>query len=79
MYIRTVDKNSLEDMPLGLDVREREFDLSVDTTRPNESWIKRFDLVCGHDDLDVASSVEAIKLVEEFQHGALDFPLASRR
>jgi hypothetical protein len=34
--------------------------------------VERLNLVCGHEDLDVATSVKAIKLVEEFQHGSLD-------
>ena len=57
---------------------ERELDLSVDTTRPDERRVERFDLVRGHDDLDVTARVEAVQLIEQFQHGALDLALSAR-
>ena len=64
--------DSPEYVTLRLDVREGEFDFAIDTTRSDQSRVERFDLVCGHDDLDVTAGVKAIKLVEEFQHGSLD-------
>jgi hypothetical protein len=64
---------------LRLDVREGEFDFAIDTTRSDQSGVERLDLVCGHDDLDVATSVKAIKLVEAFQHGSLDLAFTAGR
>ena len=64
---------ALENVPLGLDVRQRELDLPVDTARSDKRWVERLDLVGGHDDLHVAATIETIKLVEELQHRALNF------
>jgi hypothetical protein len=61
----------------NLDVRQRELDLSIDSSRSNERRVERLDLVGGHDDFDVASSVEPVELVEEFEHGSLDLSLAA--
>ena len=52
--------------------------LSVDTTRTNESRVKSINLVGGHDDLDVSTVVEAIELIEKLEHGTLDFTLTAR-
>ena len=38
----------------------------------DECWVEGFDFVCCHDDFDVAAVVEAIQLIEELEHGALD-------
>jgi hypothetical protein len=61
----------------NLDVRQRELDLSIDSSRSNERRVERLDLIGGHDDFDVASSVEPVELVEEFEHGSLDLSLAA--
>ena len=68
-----------EDAALGLDVRQRELDLTVNTTRPNEGRVKRLDVVGGHNDLDVTPLIEAIELVEEFEHGPLDLTRTALR
>ena len=68
----------LEDMPLRLDVRQRKLDLPVYSPRPDERGVERLDLIGGHDDLDISSSVETIELIEQLQHGTLDFSLAAR-
>ena len=69
---------SLENMPLRLDVWQRELDLPVDTTWSDERRVKGLDLVGGHDDLDVPSGVETIELVQELQHSTLDFTFTTR-
>ena len=66
-------KNLPEYVAFGLDVRERELDLSVDTSWSNQSGVQGLDPVRGHDDLDVSSCVESVELVEELQHCSLDF------
>ena len=68
----------VEDVPLGLDVRQREFDLAIDPAGADEGGVETFDLVGGHDDLDVASLVESIELVEQLEHGPLDLAGAAR-
>jgi len=66
-----------EDLLLGVLVRVLEQDFPIDTTGTDERWIQGFNLVRGHDDFDVASVVEAVELIEEFEHGSLDFSLAA--
>ena len=56
-----------------------EENLSVDTSGTNQRRIQGLDLVGGHDDLDVATIIETIQLVEKLQHGSLDFTFTSRR
>merc|ERR1740123_2322525 len=34
--------------------------------------------VCGHGDLDVASGIETIQLIDQLQHGPLDFVITSQ-
>lgn len=68
-------------MAFGLDVGEREFNLSVNSrnrvsvslrwqsqlrlpSRPNEGRVKGFYPVGGHDDFNIAKSVETIQLGE---------------
>jgi hypothetical protein len=65
-------------MPLRLDVRQRELDLAVDTSGPDERRVERLDPVRGHDDLDVAAGVEPVQLVQQLEHGPLDLALATR-
>jgi hypothetical protein len=66
-----------EDLALGDLVGVLEEDLSVDTARSDEGWIKGVDLICSHDDFDVSSVIETIKLIEKLQHSSLDFALSS--
>ena len=42
----------LEDAPLGLGVRKRELDLSVDSARSDQRRVQRLDPVSSHDDLE---------------------------
>ena len=53
--------------------------LSVDTSGTNQRRIQGLDLVGSHDDLDVATIIETIQLVEKLQHGSLDFTFTSGR
>ena len=56
--------NEPENMPLCLYIRQRELDLSVNTTRANESRIECFNPVGSHDDFDITACVEPIELIE---------------
>ena len=68
-----------EDLALGDLVGILEEDLSVDTTRSDKGRVESVDLVCSHNDFDVSSVIETIKLVQKLQHRSLDFSLSSRR
>ena len=70
--------NVLEDMPLRLNIRQREFDLAVDSPWSDEGRVKGFDLVRDHDNLDVPTGIETIQLVQELQHSTLDFTFTAR-
>ena len=50
----------------------RKFDLSVNSTGTEEGRVEDVDPVGGHDHLDVLGGLEAVKLIEELQHGPLD-------
>jgi hypothetical protein len=62
-----------EDMAFGLHIGEREFDLSVNSTWSNQGGVQGLDSVRSHNDFDVSPRVESVKLVEELQHGPLNF------
>merc|ERR1712037_1004417 len=68
----------VEDPPLGLLVGQRELDLAVDAARADQRRVQALDPVRRHDHLDVPLRVEAVELVEELEHGALDLALAAR-
>ena len=63
---------------ITLTVGVLEENLTINTTRSDKSGIEGLDLVCCHDDLDMATVVETIQLVQQFQHSTLDFALTSR-
>jgi hypothetical protein len=67
----------LEDLSLGLDVGQRELDLAVDTTGTDQRRIQGLDTIGGHQHLDIATRIEAIELVQELEHCALDFTFAT--
>ena len=48
-----------------------------DQTWSKESRVENIDPVCGHDDFDVLSGFKAVELIEELQHGSLDFGVAA--
>ena len=60
-----------------LTVRVLEENLSINTTRTDQSRVESVDLVGGHDDLDVTAVVETVQLVEQLQHSSLNFALSS--
>jgi hypothetical protein len=62
-----------ENLSLGLLIWKWELDLSVDTTRSDQSWVKTLDPVGCHDNLNIATSVKAIQLVEKLKHSPLNF------
>ena len=65
-------------MSLGFDIRQWKLDFSINTAWSNEGRIKGLNSVCSHDDFDISSRVEAIKLIQKFQHSPLDFTFSTR-
>ena len=63
---------------MKLTVGVLEENLAVNTTRSDKSGIQCFNLVSGHDDLDITTVVETIELVQKLKHGTLNFTLATR-
>lgn len=47
-------------------------------TGSDEGRVQGFYPIGRHDDFNVSPRVEAIKLVEQLQHGPLDLPLSTR-
>ena len=56
----------------------RELNLSVNSAGTNEGRVKRLDFVGGHNNLDITTRVETVKLVEKLEHSTLDLALSSR-
>jgi len=64
-------------MKTHLNIRQRELNLPIDPSRSNKRRIERFNLVGGHDNLDVSSRVESIELIEKLEHRSLNFSFSS--
>ncbi len=60
----------LEDLHTALEIRESELDLAIKTTRSGKSGVKRIRSVGSHEHLDIATSLETIKLVHNFKHSS---------
>ena len=71
------EPNPPEDMTFCLHVRKGELDFSVDPTRSNQSGVKGLDSIRSHDNFDISPCVKPVELVEEFQHGPLDFAFST--
>jgi hypothetical protein len=67
-----------ENVALGFDVRQGKLDFPVDAARPNQGRVEGFNLVGGHDHFYVAALVKPVQLVQQLEHGALDFLGAAR-
>ena len=63
---------------MKLTVGVLEENLSVNTTRTDKGRVERLDLVRGHDDLDIATIIETIQLVQQLQHSSLNLTLTTR-
>lgn len=61
-----------------LTIRVLKKDLSINTARSNQSRVQGLNLISSHENLDISAVIEAIKLIEEFQHSPLDFSFATR-
>ena len=64
---------NFEDLHTTLKIRQTKFNLPIDSTRSGESRIKGVRSIGSHEYLDVTPVVETIKLVDNLEHGTLDF------
>ena len=61
---------------MSLTVRVLEKDFAVYTAGTDECWVQCINLIRSHDDLDVATIIKPIQLIQQFQHGSLHLTLA---
>ena len=54
-------------------VGSREFNLAVNPPWAEQGRVKNVNPVCCHDNFDVLCGLEAIQLIQQFQHSPLDF------
>jgi len=66
-----VDRGSvdLQDLKPCLFVREWDLDLSVQSTRSEEGWIKGIRSICGHYEFSFSQSVETVHLIQQLCAG----------
>jgi hypothetical protein len=60
----------------ALKLWKREFNLAIETTGSLQSRIKSVRTVSCHKNLDVSARFEAVELVDDLKHRALDFAVA---
>mmetsp|Transcript_19299 Transcript_19299/g.35701 ORF Transcript_19299/g.35701 Transcript_19299/m.35701 type:complete len:202 (-) Transcript_19299:549-1154(-) len=65
-------------MTLGAYARQGKLNLSINSTRSDQSRVECFDTVCSHDYLYVSSVIESIQLVQQFKHRSLDLLRSAR-
>mmetsp|Transcript_2966 Transcript_2966/g.5482 ORF Transcript_2966/g.5482 Transcript_2966/m.5482 type:complete len:378 (-) Transcript_2966:7-1140(-) len=53
------------------------FNLAIDPSGTEQGGIQNVDAIRRHDDLDVLRGFKAVELIEQFQHGPLDFGIAT--
>ena len=67
----------LQDLQPGLLTGSRKLNLTIDAAGTEQSRVEDVDAVGGHDDLDVLRRLEAVQLIEEFEHRPLNFRIAA--
>ena len=73
---KTPDKTyrvNVKNPSLALRVGKRQFDLSVNTARPQKRRIQGFNTIGRHNHLHIPAVIEAIQLIQQLQHGSLNF------
>ncbi len=60
-------------MKLYLKIWESELDLTIKTARSHQGGVQCIGSVSGHKYLDVTTSIETVQLVDQLQHGSLNF------
>ncbi len=69
--------DSLEDKSLLPAIRQREFDLTIETTRSEKSRIECICTIGRHDDLHIDVLLKAVHLVEQLNQHSLHFSISS--
>ena len=64
-------------MSTTFQIREAEFDLSVETTGSEKRWIESVGSIRGHEHLDVSSRVESVQLGDNLEHCSLHLIVAT--
>jgi len=64
---------NLENLDATLEIREAELNFTIKTTRASESRVQRVRTIGGHEDLNISTGVETIKLIDDLKHSALYF------
>ena len=67
-----------KDPLLALRIRQRQFNLSVDSSRSQQRRIQRFYPIRRHDHLHIAAIIESIQLIQQLQHRSLHFACSRR-
>lgn len=67
---------NIEDSSLALSIGQRQLDLSVNSTRSQQRRVQGLNAICRHDHLHIAAVIEAVQLIQQFQHGALHLACA---
>ena len=62
-----------QNLKSGIYVWIWELYFSIDSTRSQQSRVENIDSVCCHNDFNSLSCFETIKLIQQLQHGSLDF------
>ena len=71
------DQVYLENTPPRLDIRKREFNLSIYSARPKQSWVKSLNPVGRKNHFDISSRIKTIQLIQQFQHSSLNFTFST--
>mmetsp|Transcript_107483 Transcript_107483/g.229489 ORF Transcript_107483/g.229489 Transcript_107483/m.229489 type:complete len:389 (-) Transcript_107483:2-1168(-) len=66
----------LEDVRAALEVWQAVLHFAVQAPRPQQGWIQGVRPIRRHEDLDIPTSLEAIKLIHNLQHGPLNLAVA---
>ena len=68
---------NLENVCSTRKIRKAKFNFSIETPWTDKSWIEGVWSVSCHEDLNVATRIKTIQLVDQLQHSALYFVIAS--
>ena len=66
-----------QDIRPRLHRRGRELDFTINAARPQQGRVEDVEPVGRHDDFDVLRGLEAVELVQQLEHRALDFAVAA--
>mmetsp|Transcript_23050 Transcript_23050/g.36941 ORF Transcript_23050/g.36941 Transcript_23050/m.36941 type:complete len:416 (+) Transcript_23050:163-1410(+) len=68
-----------KDFALRFEIGQWKLNLAVESAWSQQRRVQRLNLVGRHDHFDLATLIEAVELVEQLEHGALNLALSARR